>query len=98
MSPKLFTLALEKNIQIITSGKKSINIDDAYLNYLQNGNSMVLISRSGKNAERTSLTSKSKIKILGNSQEDIYCQNTKLNNLAEYIYLEHTIRLGKLNE
>lgn len=45
-----------------------------------------------------SVMNTSKIKILSFSEEDFYLHNNKLENIAEYIYLGHTIRLGKENQ
>lgn len=37
-------------------------------------------------------------KILSSSEDNIYSQNIKLENILEFIYLWHTIRLGGENQ
>lgn len=110
ISPKLFTLALENVFKTLQWETKGINIDGSYLHHLRFADDIVLISSDvhelSNMLEQLNNASKkiglkmniAKTKIISNTKEQIYIDGTKLENVEEYIYLGHVIKIGKENQ
>lgn len=110
ISPKLFTLALENIFKSLQWETKGINIDGSYLNHLRFADDIVLISNNRHElsdmVKQLNDASKkvglkmniSKTKIISNNEEHILIDGIELENVEEYIYLGHTIKIGKENQ
>lgn len=110
ISPKLFTLALENIFKTLQWKNKGINVDGSYLNHLRFADDIVLVS--GNLQELSVMLTQlndalrkvglkmniPKTKIINNTTEHIYIDGTRLENVEEYIYLGHSIRVGKENQ
>lgn len=110
ISPKLFTLALENVFKKLQWEMKGINIDGSYLNHLRFADDIVLINSNvhelsdmlkqlNDAAREIGLKMNiTKTKIISNTEEPIYIDGTQLENVEEYIYLGHAIKIGKENQ
>lgn len=110
ISPKLFTLALENVFKQLAWEEKGLNVDGIRLNHLRFADDVVLISTDIEelNVMLKELNAKSKeiglkmninkTKIMSNSLHNITIDNTIIENVDHYIYLGHTIKIGKENQ
>lgn len=111
ISPKLFTLALEDMFKRLMWQNKGININGRRLNHLRFADDIVLISSSItelesmlKELKATSTTiglemNGEKTKILTHEEIDgIVIDGNLIQNVTEYVYLGHLIKLGKENQ
>ncbi|XP_044767130.1 uncharacterized protein LOC123323016 [Coccinella septempunctata] len=110
ISPKLFTLALENDFKTLQRETKGVNIDGLYLSHLRFADDIVIISSSmqelsemikqlNEASKRIGLKMNiAKTKIISNTEETIHVDGTKLENVKEYVYLGHAIKIGKENQ
>lgn len=110
ISPKLFTLALENVFKTLQWETKGVNIDGLYLSHLRFADDIVIISSSmqelsemikqlNEASKRIGLKMNiAKTKIISNTEETIHVDGTKLENVKEYVYLGHAIKIGKENQ
>lgn len=110
ISPKLFTLALEDIFKKLEWNTKGINVDGFRLNHLRFADDIVLISNNATELQEMlnelNLAAiniglnmnYSKTKIMSSEDINIYIQDNNIECVNEYIYLGHTIKLGKENQ
>lgn len=110
ISPKLFTLALEDVFKKLEWSKKGINIDGRYLNHLRFADDIVLISNNLEELREmlTELKTASeeiglkmnmgKTKIMTTNEIAPQVREGNIEEVDEYIYLGHMIKLGKENQ
>lgn len=110
ISPKLFTLTLEDIFKKLNWEHLGINIDGKKLNHLRFADDIVLISESEADLQQmiSELNSESlvaglkmnikKTKIMACEPTNITINNDPVEQITEYIYLGHTITLGKQNQ
>jgi len=111
-SPKLFTAILEYIFKQLDWDHKNINIDDEYINHLWYTDDIILISDNLEDARQRLKELKQTVKKVGltiNIQTTkfitylIICSYIKINGkemeqVYEYKYLEHEIRIYRDNE
>lgn len=110
ISPKLFTLALEDVFKRLQWESRGINVDGVYLNHLRFADDIVLITSDANELERmmTELHEASlrvglkmnlnKTKIMSRDDLHIKIENHEFDTVEEYVYLGHSIKLGKENQ
>ena len=103
-------LPLEDVFKKLSWGKKGIRFDESYLNNLPFADDIVLISsdvsKLGEMLEQLNNASKkvglrmnlSKIKIMSDIITDIIIEHRIVENVNEYVYLVHAIKLVKKNQ
>lgn len=110
ISPKLFTLAMENAFKSLSWDQKGIKIDGKYLNHLRFADDIVLFSSDP--AELTTMLQElrvvseavglkmnlQKTKIMSTSNMRVIIENHTLELVEEYIYLGHSIKIGKSNQ
>jgi len=110
VSPKLFTLALEDVFRRLDWDKKGLRVDGGYLSDLRFADDIVLIistkeeliemltdlkRESGKIGFNMNID---KSKLLTPDPGDVHLKGQQIEKVNEYIYLGHTITLGKENQ
>lgn len=110
ISPKLFTLALEDVFKKLNWDKKGIRVDGGMLNHLRFADDVVVLASSLEELqtmlEQLHHTSAqvglkmnlSKTKTLNENEEQVIVNGQRIENVKEYIYLGHAIKLGKENQ
>lgn len=110
VSPKLFTLALENVFKSLQWEMKGVNIDGSYLSHLRFADDIVLMSSDIQELNdmirQLNDASKnvglemniSKTKMISNTKERVYIDGKEIEKVEEYVYLGHTIRVGKENQ
>lgn len=110
ISPKLFTLALENVFKKLSWENRGIRIDGSYLSHLRFADDLVLISSDVNELEqmlqeldRASKEiglkmNEKKTKIMSQAGIRISIENHQIENVSEYIYLGHLIKLNKENQ
>lgn len=110
ISPKLFTLALETAFKSINWEKRGINIDGLCLSHLRFADDIVLMA-TNTNELRDMLQelnqasniiglkmNMNKTKIMSQEHVQLSLEGHEIENVNEYIYLGHTVKLGKENQ
>ncbi|XP_050306271.1 uncharacterized protein LOC126743285 [Anthonomus grandis grandis] len=107
---ELFMIALESSFKKLPWGNKGINVDGTRLSHLRFADDIDVISDDISELkdmlEELQETSKqigpkmnlNKTKIMTNEQTVITIEGHALENVEEYIYLGHAVRLGKQNQ
>ncbi|CAH1224416.1 unnamed protein product [Diabrotica balteata] len=110
ISPKLFTLALEDVFKKLNWEQLGIKIDGRFLSHLRFADDIVLISNNTEEliymlkelkqeSEKIGLKMNlNKTKVMTNQNITIDLDGSEIESVEEYIYLGHTIKLGKQNQ
>lgn len=110
ISPKLFTLALEDVFKQVNWENKGLNIDGRYLSHLRFADDIVIISNNLNElsdmllelkvmSEKVGLTMNlNKTKVMTPEVTPVNIGNVTIENVKEYVYLGHLIKLGKENQ
>lgn len=110
ISPKLFTLALEGVFKCLNWDHMGINVDGVQLNHLRYADDIVLIAKDDNELKQMMhdlLVQSNKIglkmnlnktAVMSNDSSPIVIEGNIINNVDQYIYLGHTIALGKPNQ
>lgn len=110
ISPKLLTLALEDAFKKLNWERKGVNIDGRYLNHLRFADDIVLISTNPEElqemlselrevSEEIGLSmNMGKTKVMSPENIIFRVGNDILENVNEYIYLGHALKLGNENQ
>lgn len=110
ISPKLFTLALEDIFKKLKWDHKGININGRMLNHLRYADDIVIIAATSEELQDMLIQlhqesrkvglkmNMTKTKIMSDEDNPVVIENQTIENVSEYIYLGHTIKLGRENQ
>ncbi|XP_050310861.1 uncharacterized protein LOC126746595 [Anthonomus grandis grandis] len=110
ISPKLFTLALEDVFKTLDWNERGIKIDGKHLSHLRFADDIVLFSQNiielqdmlaelQRESKRIGLTMNlNKTKVMSPDNIQVHIEDRIIDNVEEYVYLGHCIKLGKENQ